>query len=300
MEQGRVVNKLVTGALGCCMIASVVIGGCGSDKEQSAATTAYDIQISHAITGSGEPLLMIMGYGSTKDMWDPRLMQALSAKYKVITFDNRGMGETPAGTRPFTIEQFATDAEHLLDQLGIPKAHVFGWSLGGDVAMQLAVTRAERLKGLVLYASHCDGGKMFPPSDAVIDVLDDQSGTAEQRGQRLLGLMFLPEWLQEHGQELGEIFKNVRESSDAANIAKQSDALQQWKGVCAELTGLQTPTLVLSGDSDLIVPVDNAKYIATQIPKASSLIVPKAGHGLMYQEPVTVSDAVLSFLMQAE
>jgi pimeloyl-ACP methyl ester carboxylesterase len=283
-------------AISAAVAGSAALAGCSSAAAAPPRPTPYDIQISYTVAGAGEPLLMIMGYGSTKDMWDRRLVQALTSRYRVITFDNRGMGQTPAGDKPFTIGQFALDAVRVLDELGIEETHLMGWSLGGDIAMQLAVSHPERVRHLIVYGAHCDGGKMFPPSQEVLDALNDPSGTAAERGQRLVGLLFPAEWLEQHGQELGEIFKDVHETSDAENIAKQSQALQQWGGVCDQLASLRAPTLVLSGDRDVIVPVENARFIASRVPGASLRIVLNAGHGLMYQEPNTTADAVLSFL----
>lgn len=89
-----------------------------------------DIEVAYREYGAGFPLVKIVGFASTMDGGDPELVAALAERFRVITFDNRGMGETSAGTRPFEIEQFAEDTAGLMDALGIERAHVFGISMG--------------------------------------------------------------------------------------------------------------------------------------------------------------------------
>jgi pimeloyl-ACP methyl ester carboxylesterase len=100
-----------------------------------------DINMSYRIYGDGYPLLLIMGYGGTMNLWEERFLRSLSKKYKVIVFDNRGMGETSSGHKDFTIEQFAEDTYELMDALMIERAHVLGWSMGASIAQELALNQ---------------------------------------------------------------------------------------------------------------------------------------------------------------
>ena len=104
-----------------------------------------DIEIAYREYGAGFPLVKIVGFASTMDGGDPELVAALADRFTVITFDNRGMGETGAGTRPFTVEQFAEDTAGLMDALGIESAHVFGISMGGFIAQELALRHPEKV-----------------------------------------------------------------------------------------------------------------------------------------------------------
>jgi pimeloyl-ACP methyl ester carboxylesterase len=89
-----------------------------------------DISIACRVLGRGDPIVLIMGYGSTMDMRDPRFLENLSAKYKVVMFDDRGMGNTTAPPGKFSIVEFADDTAVLMAALSIEKAHVLGWSMG--------------------------------------------------------------------------------------------------------------------------------------------------------------------------
>ena len=98
-----------------------------------------DINISYKSIGKGYPLIMIMGYGSTRNLWEDKLIDTLSKEFKVIIFYNRGMGETTVGISDFTIEQFADDTYGLLKALNIKKAHILGWSMGSYIAQELTL-----------------------------------------------------------------------------------------------------------------------------------------------------------------
>ena len=104
-----------------------------------------DINIAYKRFGQGKPILFISGTSQTKDAWEPTLLLELAAtNHTVIVFDNRGIGETTVGTKPFSIEQFAYDTAGLLDALQIEKADVFGASLGSFVAQELALNYPKR------------------------------------------------------------------------------------------------------------------------------------------------------------
>ena len=142
---------------------------------------------------------MIMGYSGTMDLWDPDMLDALAEKHRVITFDNRGMGETTAGTREFTMEQFADDTAGLIDALGIDRAHVLGWSMGTNIVTELALRNPDMVNKLILYAADPGGEQAIQPTPAVMKEMTDTSGTPRERDERLVKLLFPPDWLDKHG-----------------------------------------------------------------------------------------------------
>ena len=119
-----------------------------------------DMNIAYKQIGKAgaKPIILITGGGATMDMWNPLLLEKLtSANYKVIIFENRGVGESTVGTKEFSINQFANDTSDLLDALRISKADVLGWSMGGFIAQQLALTYPDKVDNLILYATSCGG-----------------------------------------------------------------------------------------------------------------------------------------------
>ena len=122
--------------------------------------TVGDINIAYKQIGrpDAKPIILITGASATMDMWNPLLLEELtSANYKVIIFENRGVSGSTVGTKKFSISQFANDTLGLLDALGISKADVLGWSMGGLIAQQLAVTNPDKVDNLILYATSCGG-----------------------------------------------------------------------------------------------------------------------------------------------
>ena len=127
------------------------------DTQTASSVQVGDISISYKVFGSGDPLVMITGYSTTKDTWQPLFLQALASKYKVVVFDNRGMGNITAGTKSFTIDQFGDDTAGLIEALGFGQANVLGWSIGGDIALSLVVNHPDKVIKLVSYAGDCGG-----------------------------------------------------------------------------------------------------------------------------------------------
>ncbi len=163
--------------------------------EEDGSVPVGDINVAYRAQGQGEPVVLIMGYGSTMDMWDPHFLENLSSKYRVIVFDNRGMGNTTAPPGNFSIAQFANDTAGLMTALGIEKAHVLGWSMGSFVAQELAIRHPEKVNKIILYAGDCGGKEAVTPSPRVLSDLVNSSGSPEERGMRLFNLLFPKDWL---------------------------------------------------------------------------------------------------------
>ena len=114
-----------------------------------------DIETSYIDTGNGPPLLMIMGMAGIIEYWVLNNLRNLSSSFRVIAYNNRGMGETSSGSTSFSIEEFARDALELMNALAIDRAHVLGWSMGSFIAQELVLRNPERVDRLVLYGSSC-------------------------------------------------------------------------------------------------------------------------------------------------
>jgi pimeloyl-ACP methyl ester carboxylesterase len=125
--------------------------------------TVGDIDIAYKQLGknNAKPIILITGNGVTMDTWSPLLLkQLILSNYSVTIFDNRGTGNTTAGTKQFSISQFAKDTAGLLDALKIQKADVLGRSLGSYIAQELTLANPDKVNNLILYASGC-GGKCY-------------------------------------------------------------------------------------------------------------------------------------------
>jgi len=254
-----------------------------------------DIEIAYKVFGEGEPLVLIMGYGSAMDLWPPKFLDHLSSNYKVIVFDNRGMGYSTAPAGNFSIEEMADDAAGLLDALEIEQAHVLGWSMGSLVAQEVALRHPEKVEKLVLYAANCGGAEAVPPAPEVLEELTNTSGTPEEVGMRLFGLLFPPEFLKENPEFYKE-FPMPTEPSHPENMGRQAEAIAAWNGSCDRLSQIEGPVLLVAGTEDVITPPENSLLMTERIPGSWLVRFEGAGHGMMYQYSERLAIIVSAFL----
>jgi pimeloyl-ACP methyl ester carboxylesterase len=280
--------------VGVVVLLLIILVGAGCMSPLGAEEVG-DINIDYRISGTGYPLVMIMGYSGTMDMWDPNVLRILASRYKVVTFDNRGMGGTDAGDRRFTMEQFADDTAGLMDALGIQKAHVLGWSMGTNIAQELALRHPEKVNKLILYAADC-GTDVVPIAPDVLEKLRDTSGTPRERGKRLVFLLFSMNWLKNNVAYVKKLFSRPMKSASPENIKRQYSAMENWKGSCDRLDQINCPTLLITGTEDVLTPPENSPMMAKKIPGAKLVTFENGGHGIMYQYPDRFSRAVIDFL----
>ena len=254
-----------------------------------------DINISYRVLGQGDPIVLIMGYSSTMDMWDPLFLNNLSSKYKVIVFDNRGIGNTTAPPGNFSIAQFADDTAGLMTALGIEKADILGWSMGSFVAQELAIRHPERVNKIILYAGDCGGKEAVMPSSQVLKDLANTSGSQEEMGMRLFNLLFPKDWLSKQ-PAFYKWFPLPKETSLPENIERQAQAIATWPGTFDRLGSIKSPVLVVTGKEDVITPPENAFILAQRINVSWLVQLEGAGHGLMYQYPDRLAKIVADFL----
>ena len=264
-------------------------------KAEMKTVPVGDITIAYKEAGSGEPLILIMGYAGTMDLWDTRLVNQLAHQYRVIVFDNRGMGHSTSSDREYTIRLFANDTAGLMDALGIKKAHVMGWSMGTFVAQELTLGYPEKVDKLILYAGTPGGKEAVSPAPPVIAALANTTGTDRERGERLFGVLFPPAWLKEN-PDPSKYFPKVTETSPAGNVLRQDSAILAWNGTYSRLPAIQQPLLLIAGEQDVISPPGNSLLIAGQVPQSWVVRIRGGGHGLMYQYPDEVAALVLTFL----
>jgi pimeloyl-ACP methyl ester carboxylesterase len=255
-----------------------------------------DIDIACRVRGEGEPLVMISAYAITMGTWDKNFIERLASSYTVITFDNRGMGHTTSGTAPWSIDRFAADTAGLIRALGFDMAHVLGWSLGGDVALGLAVEFPETVERLIVYAGDC-GGPQKVPAPKYLGVLKEAFRGRYVPFEGALAILFPPKWMKSHWGYWRRI-PFPRELVKPKSIVKQNKAYEEWAGVYEQLPGIDCPALIVTGEEDVSTPPENADILHERIPGSTLVRFPGAGHGLMYQYPDALADVVVEFLSE--
>lgn len=258
-----------------------------------------DINIYYEVQGNGETIALVMGLGGGLP-WMFRQVQAFSKQYQVVAFDNRGTGGSDAPDIPYTMEMMAGDLAGLLETIGVKTAHVFGISMGGMIAQHFAILYPEKVKSLILGATTCGGTQRITPDMEAIKVLFDmermQRLTPEERAMETLPFVFSQEFINDNQGLIHQLLaKMVGHVTPLHGYMRQAAAIMGHDAY-ERLPEIKVPTLVIAGDADKLVPVENARLIAYRIPNAELVILKKMGHGFNIEAADIVNDTVLGFL----
>jgi pimeloyl-ACP methyl ester carboxylesterase len=277
-----------------------------------------DIDVAYKVFGKGDPIILFNGASDGLDAWDPSLLKVLSSNHTVIVFDQRGIANTTAGSKPYTPEQLANDTAGLLDALKIPKADVMGYSLGSYIAQQLTMMYPDKVNSLVLVGSSC-GGKDHTPkppefiklqSDVINKSLNNVPISQEEM-KSLVSASVGSRWAKLHPESL-DIPANITSlqqlkpglppeiANDQNNLGKHWEDNPNWSGTCDELAKLAIPTLVMTGtDDNMYQPHVNSLKIVEKIPGAWLVQIKDAGHAIVDQYPAEVGEVFNTFLSTA-
>ncbi|MEW5818713.1 MAG: alpha/beta hydrolase [Cyanobacteriota bacterium] len=255
--------------------------------------TIGDINLAYNISGKGFPLVLIMGYTGTMDIWPDKMLDKLSSKNKIITFDNRGMGKSDSSENEYSIELYTNDLFNLLDNIKIDKVNILGYSMGVSVALEAALLNPARINNLILYAGSCGGDEEIQPAPEVMHALEDILEVSMTDSKKFFSMFFSEEWLNNNNPRNYMPIPETIPTEE--NVIKQFNALINWKGVYNKLTNIKQPTLVLVGKDDVIRPPENSLILAKNI-SDSCLVQMNGGHGLMWQYPEKVANIIINFL----
>jgi pimeloyl-ACP methyl ester carboxylesterase len=257
------------------------------------------VKIHYTEAGEGDPLLLIMGFGMPGDAWLGVLpfLQGFHAIY----FDNRGTGQSARPEGPHTPSQMADDAAGILDHLHIARAHVYGVSMGGMIAQELVLRHPHKVRSLVLGCTMCGGAYAKLGDQNVIDTLlevvqgmgrtDPQTWVDQQ-----LPLLFTREWIAANPgiREMMVMMAPFLPPTPPETAHKAMAGMFGWS-TYDRLPQIKAPTLIIHGDHDVIIPVENAYILKERIPGSQLHIVSGAGHGYPAQDPAGVHQLITDF-----
>jgi pimeloyl-ACP methyl ester carboxylesterase len=256
------------------------------------------IRLHYEVYGAGAPVLMINGLSAPAVNWLYQVRD-LSPHYRVVTFDNRGVGESDVPETPvYPTSQMADDAAGLLDHLGIKRAHVIGASMGGTIAQELALRRPKLVRSLVLACTWARGDGRFVRTIQSWVSLSRKVSLEERLRDVLYPMVYSPAFFERPGaleeslsRALGYPFPTTLEG-----LERQARGLLEWNGSrVKDLARIRVPTLVLVGRDDILTPPAFSRDLARRIPKAKLRILP-GGHGFFVEETGAFNKAVLGFL----
>jgi pimeloyl-ACP methyl ester carboxylesterase len=272
-------------------------GIAGLPEEGVKTIDVNGVTLAYREIGSGYPLLMINGFASTMDTWNPPVLAMLAAHFQVVIFDNRGTGYSSTSDEPFSMALFAEDTLALMEALHISRAHVLGLSMGASVAQELVLAKPELVNRLILVAGTFGGDRQERMLEETWEILADKSGSPVDVANRMFSLIFPGDWRATH--DPWQYCPELHETTSVECAGRQAEAFTGWRGSYDRLPGIRCPVLVLTGTEDIIIPADNSVLLAERIPGARCVLLPGAGHGLQYQCPGVMGREIISFLTEA-
>ena len=247
---------------------------------------AGDVRLDYQRSGSGPPLLLIMGMSGTAKHWGEPFLELLREEFEVITYDHRGVGKSDPVGEAFSIADLAGDATALLQALEIESAHVMGISMGGMIAQELALADQERIRTLVLGCTYCGGEGSALTGEAVMQKLAAgmSSGEREQAVRSAWEVNVSPPFAAI--AEAYEAFLQIglTNAVSVAVIMRQMQAIM-GHNTSERLGELKVPTLVIHGTSDEMLPVANGQLISSLIPGSTLEIFEGVGHLFFWERP---------------
>jgi pimeloyl-ACP methyl ester carboxylesterase len=252
------------------------------------------LRLRFEIAGEGPPVLFLPGMGNGREAWRGQVV-ALGEAFRCVTYDPRDVGESDLATAPYTIRDLAGDAAALLEALGVARAHVVGWSMGGAVAQELALGWPERVDRLVLIAT-------YPAGDA--------RGAANLHGWALLRRRLEPvdyqrviaPWVYSPREfdepdlverAIAQVLR--RPAQPQAAFERQVEATLGHDAL-DRLPLIAAPTLLLFGTDDALTPLRFAHALRARIPHSDLQTIDGAGHALIWTRAAEVNAALRQFL----
>lgn len=277
------------------------------------------IDIYYEVHGKGEPLVLIEGLGYSEWMWYKQV-PTLSERYKVLVFDNRGVGNTDKPDSEYTIELMADDTAGLLRTLGIRRAHILGISLGGFIAQEVALRHPDIVRSLILVSTNTgsrnamhkysqlwngylklwgflpgiieSNGKASMPSG-----IEPYYGMTKEEKIRY-GLMsaFTPEYFNNHPEEIDRIVEWRMENPQPTYAWKRQFIAGINFDSSAKVHDIEAPTLVIAGSGDKFVTPDSSRELAVRIPNSRFVTIDGTGHLLFIERSEELNNLVIGFL----
>lgn len=244
--------------------------------------------------GDGDTLLLHQGLGQGSWAWRYSA-PVFAERFRTIVFDTRGTGRSYVPDEPYGVADLAEDAAEILDGRA---AHVAGFSMGGYVALTLALTRPELVRSIVLAGTGAGGPNRVPRPDHVREAFDAaMQMPAEQARRATMPYTFSSGWTDANAERYEEILAATLEHpTPRRTIAVHMDACYRFYEEAIEVECIEAPALVIHGTEDLIVPTENGRELARRLPNARYVELEGCGHNLMLQDPETFNRLVLDFL----
>jgi 3-oxoadipate enol-lactonase len=246
-----------------------------------------------ASAASKEPLFLIAGLGQGTWVWR-YVLPAFERERPVIAFEAQGTGKLAGMPARSSVGAMAADAREELDG----PAHVLGFSMGGYVALTLALASRDLVQSLILVSTGAGGPGRVPRPAHVARAFDEALGLPhEEFGRRTMPYTFSAGWAEAHPERFEELLvARLERPTPYETIEAHARACYAFYDAGCEVERIGVPALVIHGDEDLIVPVENGRSLAARLPNAEYVELPGRGHNLMLEDPEALVGLVRDFL----
>jgi 3-oxoadipate enol-lactonase len=253
------------------------------------------IEINYRIQGEGpETIVLVNGLADDLETWAYQVEDFVAAGYRVLSFDNRGVGGTSKPEGPYTTGLMADDTKALLDELAVDRFHMLGTSMGGMIAQEFAINHGEGLQSLVLSSTYADPGpfctRMFAmwadmaPVNGVPFIMRDVTLWA-----------FTLDFFEQREDELREFEAGMKELAQPTEAYLAQLSSIRTHDTTGRLDRITAPTLVMAGEEDILIPVRQSKRLQESIPGAEWVTTP-GGHASLWEHPRPFNEAALAFI----
>jgi len=248
---------------------------------------------------TGVPVVFLTHLAGVLDNWDPRVVDGIAAKHRVIAFDNRGVGAS-SGSTPTTIEQMASDAVTFIRALGFDQVDLFGFSMGGMIAQVIAQQQPQLVRKMIIAGTGPAGGEGIDKVTR-ISYLDTARGLLTRRDPKeFLFFTRTPTGRAAAKEFLARLEERTDDRDKAISVGSfraQLKAIHRWaEQQPADLARIDQPVLVMNGESDKMVPTKNTVDLGRRLHNSQLVLYPDAGHGGVFQYHEDFVKRALEFL----
>jgi len=247
------------------------------------------LKLRYEVRGAGEPVALIMGFSGSGRGWGEAFLKPMEARFKIFMIDNRGTGESDKPDTEFTLRDMAADVAAVLDHAKTPRAHIFGISMGGMIAQEFALAYPERARGLVLGCTNCGASHSVAADPAAIaNLMPVQGMDPIEQARRAFSVACGKAFLNSaKGQAV--LDQAIAEMSNYPitpmhTFMRQGQAIGGFDSF-AQLGQIKSPTLIIHGDDDSIVPYPNAEVLQGAIAGSKKHTLKAAGHMFFWEVP---------------
>ncbi len=254
------------------------------------------MQLAYHDNGTGSVVVLLHGFPLDRSLWKAQVA-GLQGRYRVIVPDLRGHGDSPSPAGSYPMEAMADDVAGLLEALKIGEPVVLGGlSMGGYVALAFAARYADRLRGLMLINTKASADSPEAAQGRETQAKEvEAAGSADPVVDKMIPKLFAESTRKQRPEVIEVVVEQMRKTSvDGVAGALRGMALRPDR--TTDLAGIKVPTLVLTGEEDQLIPIEESRRMMETLPKGELIVIPKAGHLTPLENPEATTTAILKYL----